>query len=423
MSAVGLASAIFGTWYEVSADGAFAIDRATGAIACANVRFADMLGRDADDLPGTPLRALLRDQEEAEALLSTFGHRPHVAFLHSGGSLAYISLEIAAMSHLGHGELVACLGRDTASVRLLELERKVPSSQPTATRGGLPQIVEELSRAKLALEERNHEIAVLAGQVSRFGWRAAVGELIAGIAHHLNNPIGALASTLRRIDGTLGSVEPPEVRDALARLVQRSRDICIRIESNVNAVARTHEAGVAHPASHWLVLQREIETALSMFADRLERVMVVRDYGDEPPVLVPHDALHLVISNLIDNSLRAMEEKGTLMISVRRRGDEVAVQISDSGRGISEAMVPRLFEPILSARPGGAGLGLSTAQRLARAWGGDLVHLPQTSGTTFEVRIPVPRTRDAGAGRDPTTPLSAIQLRPLRDPQANKDPS
>jgi signal transduction histidine kinase len=423
MSAVGLASAIFGAWYEVSADSAFAIDRAAATIACGNARFAATLGREPESLPGTPLRDLLHDPQDAGELLATFGHRDHVAFRHSGGGVAYISLELSSISHLGHGELIACLGRDTTAARRLELERLANHSQLSASHGGLAQLVEELSDAKLQLEERNHEIGVLAGQVSRFGWRAAVGELIAGIAHHLNNPIGALASTLRRLDTLVAAVAEPDVRAQFERLVQRSRDICLRIEGNVNAVARAHEAGIADPARRWLVLHRELETALSMFADRLERVMVVRDYGDEPPVLVPHDALHLVISNLIDNSLRAMGETGTLRISVRRKSEEVAVQISDTGAGVPSEILPRLFEPILSARAGGAGLGLSTAQRLARAWGGDLVHLPADSGCTFEIRIPVSKTRDTGAGRDPTMPLSALQLRPLRDPQATKDPS
>ncbi len=134
MSAVGLASAIFGTWCEVSADGAFAIGRATGTIIGANVRFADMPGHDASALRGTSLHTLslhtlLRDQEEAEAILSAFGHRPHLAFLRRGEGLAYISLEIAAVSHLGRGELVAC-----------QLEQKVPASQLNAERGGPPRI-------------------------------------------------------------------------------------------------------------------------------------------------------------------------------------------------------------------------------------------------------------------------------------------
>jgi signal transduction histidine kinase len=286
----------------------------------------------------------------------------------------------------------------------------------------LAQLVKELGEAKLLLEERNHEIAVLAGQVSRFGWRAAVGELIAGIAHHLNNPIGALASTLRRLEGQLQSVADAEVRDELHRMVQRSREISVRIEGNVNAVVRAHEAGTADPACQWLILHREIETALSMFADRLDRVMVVRDYGDEPPVLVPHDSLHLVMSNLIDNSLRAMGESGTLMISVRSRRKEVAVRVSDSGRGVPAEILPRLFEPIVSAGSGGAGLGLSTAQRLARAWGGDLVHVPSTGGCTFEFRIPLVDQHAVESSSStittapiPALPLGALPLVPPRE--------
>lgn len=408
MSAGGLASAIFGTWFEASADGAFAIDRTTERLVCANARFAEMLGRETTSLQGTPFGELLLENTAPSELLGTFGHRDHVAFLHAGGGLSFLTLAIAPMSHLGAGELVACLARDTSAARRLELESLTSHEQLHAAHGDLAQLVDQLSRAKLQLEERNREIAVLAGQVSRFGWRAAVGELIAGIAHHLNNPVGALASTLRRLENNLASVEDAEVRAPLVRLVQRSREIAVRIESNVNSVVRAHEAGAPDPTRHWLLLHHEIETALSMFADRLEHVHLVRDYREDPPVQVPHDSLHLVLSNLIDNSLRSMQEQGTLTISVRPRGGELAVQICDSGGGVPAAVLPRLFEPILSARAGGAGLGLSTAQRLARAWGGDLVHLPAAGGCTFEVRIPMP----TASSSDASQPLPRLQQAP-----------
>ncbi len=432
MSTANLASAIFGTWFDASANAAFAVDRATQRVACANARFAAILGRKRGELVGASFPALLRDSAEVRDLLKSSAPREHVAFHHGGGGTAYLSLELASMAHLGRGELVAFLGRDTTAVRRLELDCAASHSQLYVAHGDLALLIDELAAARRQLEERNHELSVLTGQVSRFGWRATVGELVASLAHHLNNPLGALDSTLRRLDDHLGDIADPQVRAPLARLVTRSRELTGRLERNVNAVVRAHEASTADPAIPWLVLHRELEKALSMFADRLERVKVVRDYGDEPPVLVPHDALHLVMSNLIDNSLRAMDGSGTLMISVRQRSDGphrargsaglgVCIRVSDSGRGLPAELLPHLFDTNLPVRPGGAGLGLAIAQRLARAWGGDLVHLPSTSGCTFELRIPAPpadeQARDAAgpATRAPSFP-SALSALPSAAP-------
>jgi two-component system nitrogen regulation sensor histidine kinase GlnL len=83
-----------------------------------------------------------------------------------------------------------------------------------------------------------------------------------------------------------------------------------------------------------------------------------------------------------------MRDRGTLTVSVQGRAEAVAIRIADTGGGVPSDVRSRLFEPILSARPGGSGLGLSTAQRLARAWGGDVSYLPIPGGSVFEVLIP-----------------------------------
>ncbi len=396
-------------WFDASADGAFAVDRNSGKLVCANSRFAEMLGRQPSDLIEAAFGELLLENTTPSELLGAYGHRDYVAFHHADGGLAFLTLAIAPVPRLEYGELVAYLARDSTAARRRELERLASHDELHAAHGDLSLLVAELTSAKLQLEERNREIAVLAGQVSRFGWRAAVGELIAGIAHHLNNPVGALSSTLRRLEDQLESVAEEPTRLRLLRLVQRGREIAMRIEANVDSVVRAHEAGAANPTRDWLLLHHEIDTALSMFADRLEQVTVVRDYRDEPPILVPHDSLHLVLSNLIDNSLRAMQERGTLQLTVERSATAVLVRISDSGPGVPAAVLPRLFEPILSARAGGTGLGLSTAQRLARAWGGDLAHVPSPSGCTFEIKLPVP---PGAAAIDGAFPLHDLPNQP-----------
>jgi signal transduction histidine kinase len=355
---------------------------------CANPRMAELLGYTEAELCRRTLSDLLIEPETAATLLAICGHHDDVAFRRFDGEPAYVTLTNAAVSYLGIGDLVAFVGHDTSAHFAIERAAEQRHARLARTHEELARLVAELSEAKLLLEVRSQEITALAGQLSRFGWRAAVGELIGGIAHHLNNPLGALSSMQRRLDAKLAEVAEPELRESVQQLSARCQALVRRLETNVHAVVQTHQLGHAEATALSLDLSQEIETALAMFNDRLAAITVVRDYGRCPQVTVPHDALHLVLSNLIDNSLRAMGARGVLTIAVRLLGEHVVVRVIDTGGGVPLSLRPRLFEPILSARPGGAGLGLSTAQRLARTWGGDVRYFPTDRGSRFEIRIP-----------------------------------
>lgn len=334
------------------------------------------------ELEHAPLRRWLAEPQAEGAILAD-GGLEQVAFQRRDGARVPLRSRSTAMTH-GQHRLVGVVAQPLSRGRT----RASLPSELRDVRADTGELVEELCATQATLEERNREIAVLAGQLSRFGWRAAVGELVAGIAHHLNNPVGALASTLRRIDHKVCALADSSAREELTTLVQRCRAISRRIESNVSAVVRTHNAATSEVSRQWLVLPDEIETALAMFADRLHQVVVVRDYQDHQEVLAPHDSLHLVLANVFDNSLYAMSGLGVLTLTIRQQAELVVLRIADNGCGVPPAILPHLFEPILTARQGGAGLGLSTAQRLARAWGGQLSHVPSSTGAIFEISIP-----------------------------------
>jgi signal transduction histidine kinase len=386
MTAQTIADAVFGLLFDSGAEAAFIVDRTTGQIVAANVCMSDMLAVDHGVLIGYRLQDLLYENLDRD--ITAPGQYEEVALRRSDDYPVFVSLNVTHVDHPDWGSLAACLARDTTERRSLERELVAKHSALFAAHADLERAYAALREAKQQLEQRNREITMLAGEVSRFGRRAAIGELVAGIAHHLNNPVGALTSTMRRIASKVADLPASDARVELERLLGRGHDITTRIESNVNAILRAHASGDVDNTPRWLELGHELETAISMFSDRLTGIEVVRHLGEANRVLVPQDSLHHVVSNLIDNGLRAMRDHGTLTVSVQGRPDAVAIRIADTGGGVEAEVRPKLFDPILSARPGGSGLGLSTAQRLARSWGGDVSYVPIPGGSVFEVLIP-----------------------------------
>jgi signal transduction histidine kinase len=255
-----IAREVFGLLFETSTEAVFILDRATQRIVSANVRTADLLNREIDSLSGVALSELAF---EADRDLQSPGHYEDVALRGGDDYPVYVELNVVHVDAARHGALAAYTARDTSERRLLERELVAKHSALFTAYADLERAHGQLSETKRELETRNNEIALLA-------WRAAMGELVAGIAHHLNNPVGALASTLRRLSGVVATL-PAEHRGELERLLARVDQIAARIESNVAAILRASRANTQAGASR-PELPPELATVLSTFAERLEEI-------------------------------------------------------------------------------------------------------------------------------------------------------
>jgi signal transduction histidine kinase len=137
-----------------------------------------------------------------------------------------------------------------------------------------------------------------------------------------------------------------------------------------------------------------LEATLAMFAHRMrESVTVTRDYDTSLPKLWAHgNELYQVWTNLIENALDAMKDRGTLRVSTGRRGDEVHVEIADDGPGIPEELQARIWEPFFTTKPlgEGTGLGLDIAKSIVeRRLGGRLRLDSKPGDTRFRVELPL----------------------------------
>jgi PAS domain S-box-containing protein len=266
----------------------------------------------------------------------------------------------------------------------------------------------------------------LEAQLVHAGKLAAIGQLAAGVAHEVNNPIGYVYSNL----GTLGEfVEDltrctaaykgleaavggdPEaletarasaantaaevdldflLQDAL-KLITESREGAeriTRIVRNLRDFARSDS-----DQSAMADLSECLESTLNIVANELKyKADIKRDYADLAPVRCFPMELNQVFMNLLVNASQAIETHGTITLRTYSEPDWACVEISDTGGGIAADLLPHVFEPFFTTKGvgEGTGLGLSIAYRVVTEQhkGELLVHSTEGEGTTFTVRIP-----------------------------------
>lgn len=251
-----VASVVFGMLFEHSPDAAFIVRRETGVIVSANLGAATLLLRDLDTIIGMPLADLVYEPERD---LFAPGHYEDVGLRRGDDYPVYVELQVAFVDSPQHGALAAYMARDTSERMLLERELLAKHTALFNAHAELERAHARVADAQRELEGRNREVALLA-------WRAAMGELVAGIAHHLNNPVGALSSTVRRLGQVAEHVEG-EPRAELARLLGRASQLVQRIESNVVAIIEATQGDDQKPRTG---LPPELASVRSTFVERLE---------------------------------------------------------------------------------------------------------------------------------------------------------
>jgi signal transduction histidine kinase/signal recognition particle receptor subunit beta/ActR/RegA family two-component response regulator len=245
---------------------------------------------------------------------------------------------------------------------------------------------------------------------------AAMGTLVAGVAHELNNPLYIITGQLE-----LARRESPTDR-ILQRLdkIRRAADRCARIVRNFLALARQH------PQERKLTsLNRVIEEAVELFsyglrADGVELQLALA--RNLPEIWADPHELHQVVVNLITNAQQALRGKNpprriTISTQPASEGSRIRVLVSDNGPGIPEDVQGRIFEPFFTTKaPGeGTGLGLSLCHGIVQSHAGALrVHSVPGHGATFLVDLPTGKPA-AACETDAVAPLvrSPLGLRVL----------
>ena len=272
------------------------------------------------------------------------------------------------------------------------------------------------------------DVAQLRSRLIMSARLAAVGELAAGIAHEINNPIAFVRSNLSQLAShwktVSGELESAGRAEAQRELIAEGEEL---IEESVEGVDRAAEIvrgvkGFSH-AGHQVReptdLNQLLEDVLRMAAAQLRgRATVERYYVELPAVHCVPQELKQVFLNLIVNAGQAIGDGGTIRIATEARGGFVTVRVEDDGCGIAPENLERIFDPFFTTkRVGeGTGLGLGIAYHIVRSHGGEIrVESELGRGSRFRVRVPGPtfslsgyssRRRSSRATAASGTPIS-----------------
>lgn len=259
-----------------------------------------------------------------------------------------------------------------------------------------------------AARQRAEELLRL-GQVARLN---TLGELAAGMAHELNQPLTALLSSTQAAQRLLAD-DPPDpatAQVALARAVEQARRASAVVGRLRRLVERPDLGGQLQP----LALPAVVQDALRLLQPELAQhgVAVEVDAApDLPPVLAEPVALQQILHNLLTNALQAMEQvppaERRLHIGLSLPDTaHVALAVRDSGPGIPSEARQHLFEPFFTTRQGGLGLGLTLCESLAQAMGAHLALAPeaggaQGQGAEFVLTLPAATTASTAPATRP----------------------
>jgi PAS domain S-box-containing protein len=227
---------------------------------------------------------------------------------------------------------------------------------------------------------------------------AALGELVAGVAHELNNPLAGISAFAQLL---LEEELNADQRES-ARLIKREADRAVGVIRDLLLFSRK-----AGPSTMPVDINGLVQLTLRLRAYSLRSSGVqVETYLDTmlPEVAGDDQKLQQVILNLIVNAEYAMRRTATkhLVIRTAHEGDSVITEVSDSGTGMSEDTLQRVFEPFFTTKPAGegTGLGLSVSYGIIEAHGGTITVESLTGrGTTFRIVLPVANPRDEPRGR------------------------
>jgi PAS domain S-box-containing protein len=290
-------------------------------------------------------------------------------------------------------------------------------------------LIEHQAHLDELVRERTSELVVARNEAERLA--RVRSEFLANMSHEIRTPLNAVLG-MARIGRRDGAGHP--LGEVFGRIMSAGQHL-LRVINDILDFSKI-DAGMMSVEARPFQLAATIDNAASFVAGRSEDkgLAFKVSLAEDLPNWVVGDSLRLgqVLTNLLSNAVK-FTERGEVSLSVARAGTEVVFRVADTGIGMTEGQVARLFCPFEQAdssttrRFGGTGLGLAISQRLTRLMGGDItVESREGEGSTFTLRLPLPETvpralPPASPAEHPQGPrLEGIRVLAAEDLEANR---
>jgi signal transduction histidine kinase len=281
----------------------------------------------------------------------------------------------------------------------------------------------ELTRRNNELTELNARLSMAQEQLMQSEKLASIGQLAAGVAHEINNPIGYVFSNFETLGTYIGrmlsmleayqqaeaSIADSAVRDRMRSLREEMdieflvEDIPLMMGESREGITRVRKIVQdlkdfsrvdANQEWQWADLHAGIDSTLNIVSNEVKyKADVVKQYGDIPEIECQPSHINQVIMNIVVNGAHAIQgERGVITIRTGREGEQVWIEISDTGIGMPKEIQSRIFDPFFTTKPigSGTGLGLSLSYGIIQKHNGQIeVQSEPGQGTTFRITLPV----------------------------------
>ncbi|HEY3499675.1 MAG TPA: ATP-binding protein, partial [Polyangiaceae bacterium] len=263
------------------------------------------------------------------------------------------------------------------------------------------QLLGRLEQEHAALQSAHEQLKFTQAQLIQSAKMASLGELVAGVAHEINNPLSFSLGHLSTIERSLGSVAEvlgDEIRRTAAapweRALARLSEMQLGLQRIRTLVEKLRTFSRLDEGERKRVSVREsIESVLVILRHRFEeRISVVTHFGEPDSLDCNASLFNQAVMNLVTNAIDAIQGQGSITLTAGAREGSFEVSVADTGSGIPERVRERVFEPFFTTKPvgQGTGLGLSIAFSIAKQHGGTIELLPRDGGGTVAVlRLPL----------------------------------
>lgn len=307
--------------------------------------------------------------------------RHAVLFVAGAGAVIICAVSIGVLAYLIHKPMVE-LQEKVALISEGNLDVSVSFSRRNDEIGDLGRNFNHMMQQ---LRESRKEIETMhRTQMSRAEHLATLGELAAGLAHEIRNPLAGIAGVFEIIGRDLPATSPAR---AMVKDVRLEINQINRILTDLLETARPHPPQMMRSNLNTTVEHAVMLARLQVLSQPIK--IELEQAPDLAEVEHDSDRIHQVLLNLLLNAVQAMDGAGTVRVVIGEREDCASVTVSDTGRGIPEDRLASIFRPFYTTRGNGTGLGLSLVRRIVEDHHGRIdVTSVVGKGSTFEVLLP-----------------------------------